>query len=124
MSSHSGHFYTWLSTFAFAARVAAFLVAVIAPLTALRAQTDYAIAYAITTLAGRAASGDSSGTGSAARFRAPQAVAVDSSGNVYVADSTSHTIRKVTAARVVTTLAGSIGVSGSVDGYRQRREIQ
>jgi sugar lactone lactonase YvrE len=43
-------------------------------------------------------------------------VAVDSSGNVYVADFDAATIRKITAAGVVTTLAGTAGQFGSTDG--------
>jgi uncharacterized delta-60 repeat protein len=71
----------------------------------------------VTTLAGSAGqSGSADGTGSAARFSSPRGVAVDSGGNVYVADSNNHTIRKVTAAGVVTTLAGSALASGSTDG--------
>ena len=54
--------------------------------------------------------------GSAARFDSPSGVAVDSAGNVYVADTGNHTIRKVTPAGVVTTLAGLAGSSGSADG--------
>ena len=94
----------------------ALLFAVLAPLAAVQAQSNYATPYAFTTFAGRAASGDADGTGSAARFRAPQAAAVDASGNVYVADSMSNTIRKITAAGVVTTFAGSAGLSGTTDG--------
>ena len=72
----------------------------------------------VTTLAGLAilSSGAVDGTGSAARFARPSDVAVDSSGNVYVADTNNHTIRKITNAGVVTTLAGLAGVSGSTDG--------
>ena len=82
----------------------------------LRAQSNYATPYTFTTLAGSAASGITDGTGSAARFYHPQGVAVDGSGNLYVADTSNHTVRKITAGGVVTTLAGSPGNSGTVDG--------
>jgi hypothetical protein len=73
--------------------------------------------YAWTTLGGQMGGpGNADGTGSAARFNLPWGVAVDSAGNVFVADSANHTIRKVTPAGVVTTLAGSAGVSGTNDG--------
>jgi len=74
-------------------------------------------ANVVTTLAGLAGQhGSTDGTGSAARFNLPQNVAVDSAGNVYAADRTNDTIRKITPAGVVTTLAGTAGVAGSADG--------
>ena len=71
----------------------------------------------VTTLAGQAgSSGSADGTGSAAQFWNPTGVTVDSAGNVYVADSFNFTIRKVTPAGEVTTLAGLAGHYGSADG--------
>ncbi len=61
-------------------------------------------------------SGSADGTGAAASFALPKAVAVDASGNVYVADTNNSVIRKITAAGEVTTLAGTAGLSGSIDG--------
>ncbi|HEX2862208.1 MAG TPA: hypothetical protein VHN79_11235, partial [Lacunisphaera sp.] len=60
--------------------------------------------------------GSTDGTGSEARFLLPKGIAVDPAGNVYVADSGNHTVRKITPAGVVTTLAGLAGQSGSADG--------
>ena len=50
----------------------------------------------VTTLAGCAGkTGSTDGTGSEARFSSPTSVAVDSDGNVYVADTYNNTIRMV-----------------------------
>jgi sugar lactone lactonase YvrE len=71
----------------------------------------------VTTLAGSAEqSGSLDGTGSAAQFSDPTGVAVDGNGNVYVADYYNYTIRKITSSGVVTTWAGSAGLSGTTDG--------
>src|SRR5262249_16729645 len=55
------------------------------------------------------------GTGSAAHFHYPQGVALDSAGNVYVADSGNHAIRKVTPQGSVSTLVGG-SQTGADDG--------
>ena len=71
----------------------------------------------VTTLAGTAgATGSADGTGAAAGFYEPFGVAVDSAGNAYVADSSNNTIRKITPAAAVSTLAGAVPVSGNADG--------
>ncbi len=61
-------------------------------------------------------SGTEDGPGPAARFGTPTAVAVDAAGNVYVADNQNATVRKITPAGVVSTLAGKAGAVGNVDG--------
>ena len=71
----------------------------------------------VSTLAGTAgASGSADGTGAAARFFYPNGVATDSSGNIFVADSSNSTIRKITTGGVVTTFAGLPLQVGSADG--------
>ena len=75
------------------------------------------LAGVVTTFAGKAGTpGATDGAGSLARFNVPTALAVDTIGNVYVADNGNHTIRKITSAGAVTTLAGTTGVSGNTDG--------
>jgi streptogramin lyase len=93
------------------------LASLLLPIPAARAQVDYATPYTFITIAGAPfVAGSANGTGAAARFNAPYGTAVDTTGNVYVADSNNNTIRKITPAGVVTTLAGTPGVAGSADG--------
>ncbi len=86
----------------------------------IRKVTPVGTNWVVTTLAGLAGSaGSGDGPGSAARFNSPFGVAVDSAGNLYVADLGNNTIRKVTPVGtnwVVTTLAGLAGSHGSADG--------
>jgi hypothetical protein len=70
----------------------------------------------VTTLAGSGSSGSANGAGTAASFNFPDGVAIDTSGNVYVADASNNLIRKITSGGVVTTLAGQAGVTGSTNG--------
>ena len=72
----------------------------------------------ILTVAGTGAAGFAGDGGSAraARLNGPTGVTVDAAGNVYVADTANHRIRKVTPAGVITTIAGT-GTGGfSGDG--------
>jgi sugar lactone lactonase YvrE len=71
----------------------------------------------VTTLAGQGGVvGTANGTGTAARFNSPIGIAVDSAGDVYVAEYGNHSVRKITAAGVVSTLAGQPGTAGALDG--------
>ncbi|MDB6125353.1 MAG: repeat containing protein [Pedosphaera sp.] len=73
------------------------------------------------TLAGSAGNFNSfDGTGTNANFYQPQSLAVDNTGNVYVADTWNHTIRKITPAGAVSTLAGLAGNAGSADGTNSK----
>ena len=62
----------------------------------------------VSTLAGTVACYNNflEGTGATAKFYFPTGVAVDTSGNVFVADQLNHRIRMITSAGVVSTLAG------------------
>lgn len=71
----------------------------------------------LTTFAGTmGVSGSTNGVGSNAKFNAPGGLVADSSGNLYVADTSNHLIRKISPGGAVTTVAGSAGVSGTTDG--------
>jgi sugar lactone lactonase YvrE len=71
----------------------------------------------VTTLAGSSAlKGFVDDLGAAARFNGPVGIAVDASGNVWVADTGNHALRMITPAGVVTTPIGPDGVKAFADG--------
>ncbi|RZL04808.1 MAG: hypothetical protein EOO62_20450 [Hymenobacter sp.] len=72
-------------------------------------------AYLVSTLAGTGTSGRVDGPGSTATFAGPGQAALDAQGNLYVADTENHCIRKITPAGLVSTLAGN-GTAGYLDG--------
>jgi len=84
--------------------------------------------YQFTTIAG--VTGDiafADGTNSDARFHAPQGIAMDISGTIYVADGYNYVIRKLTQIGtnwVVTTIAGLPGTSGTVDGTNTQARFE
>jgi hypothetical protein len=85
------------------------------------ALTDVPIFMADTTCTTLAGLGEipgiADGTGSDARFNYPAGICIDdATGNLYVADTYNHTIRRVTPAGVVTTIAGVAGFPGYLDG--------
>ncbi|HEV3327228.1 MAG TPA: hypothetical protein VG052_16545 [Puia sp.] len=74
----------------------------------------YLFTYTVSTFAG-SVQGDMNATGPAAKFNDPFGIAVDTAGNVIVADDGNNKIKMVTPAGVVSTVAGS-GTSGFMNG--------
>lgn len=77
----------------------------------------------VTTFAGKAGqAGLKNGKGSAARFSWPEALAIDSKGNLYVSEQ-NDTIRKIAPSGKVTTFAGAAS-SGSIDGKKTKARFR
>jgi len=76
----------------------------------------------VSTLAGSGTAGSANGLGASAQFNYPYDVAVDSEGNVYVADFSNHLIRMITPTGVVSTIAGS-GTAGFADGAAEAAQF-
>jgi sugar lactone lactonase YvrE len=71
----------------------------------------------VSTLAGQPGThGSADGTGASATFYWPVGLAVDTAGTVWVADTYNHTLRKILAGGTVSTVAGSGGTLGNLDG--------
>ena len=69
--------------------------------------------------------GSADGTGSAARMNGPYGIALDSAGNLFVADRFNHTIRKLTSAGVMTTVGGLAAENGLIaDGVGSAARFQ
>ncbi|WP_305805894.1 NHL repeat-containing protein [Stenotrophomonas sp. YIM B06876] len=68
------------------------------------------------------AEGFADGTGAAAAFNTPSGLALDRHGNLYVADTGNHAIRKVSPRGEVSTVAGN-GTAGAVDGRGARAQF-
>ena len=72
---------------------------------------------AVTTLAGTAGEiGSTDGTGSAAKFNYPTGIVIDTTGNLYVADTWNNEIRKITPGSVVSTIVGRVNRMGFISG--------
>ena len=70
----------------------------------------------ITTYAGTGGTAGSSGDNGAAtsaKLNSPYGVAIDSNGNLYIADTSNYIIRKVSVAGIITAYAGTAGFHGS-----------
>lgn len=61
----------------------------------------------VSTLAGGSSYGSDDGAGAMATFSSLNGLTIDKQGNLFVADEGNHTIRKITPAGVVSTLAGT-----------------
>jgi predicted outer membrane repeat protein len=85
--------------------------------------------WTVATLAGNGSAGTANGAGTVARFSHPHGLVVDDNGNVYVADSINHLIRKVTPTGEVGTLAGTgsagfaPGVAGNISPFVRTAEF-
>jgi sugar lactone lactonase YvrE len=77
----------------------------------------------VTTVAGSGVLSDIDGTGLAASFNGPDAIAIDAIGNLYVTEWSGGRVRKVSPVGVVTTIAGN-GTSGTLDGLGAAANFQ
>lgn len=76
----------------------------------------------VTTLAGNDTAGYRNGNSSTSEFNSPLGICMDRNGNVYIADTYNHVIRKITPSGTVSTLAGT-GTAGLVNGPADSAEF-
>ena len=85
---------------------------------AIREITPLGTNWIVTTIAG-GSRGSLDGTNTAAQFYGPAGIVIDSFGKLFVTDQYNSTIRQLTPAGanwVVSTIAGSAGLAGNLDG--------
>jgi sugar lactone lactonase YvrE len=82
----------------------------------LLAQIRYEVPYAFTRYAGIPTVTSFDGPLREATVATPHGIGVDRSGNIYIADSAVHLVRKIDRNGIVTTIAGGFEVSGAADG--------
>jgi hypothetical protein len=83
---------------------------------------EVSVAGVVTTFAGDGVPGLIDGPRDTSRFAGPSGLAADSSGAVYVSDTTAHRIRRIAANGTVTTVAGD-GTAGFMDGTGDKAEF-
>src|SRR5262249_14099503 len=85
------------------------LIGVSCLLSSALAQTQIPLSYTIATVAGIGAAGYAGDNGAAinAQINFPMHIAVDKSGNLYIADQFNHRVRKLAPSGTITTVAGT-----------------
>ena len=78
---------------------------------------EYLLTPIMDILAGDGTPGNNNGKGQNAQFNSPQQLVLDSKGNLYVADSKNHVIRKITPEGEVSDFAGKSGDPGFQDSF-------